>query len=78
VAARVLAGVALAGAGVGLGYLIGNETAEGTTITQTSPSSTEVVIKTATGPTTTVEEATTETHTETETQTVTETETVGG
>ena len=70
----VLAGLALAAAGAGLGYLIGNETSDATTVTESTPTETEVVTETGTGPTTTV--TTTSTETVTETQTVTEPQTV--
>jgi hypothetical protein len=74
----VLAGVALAAAGVGLGYLIADQTSEATTVTESSPAETQTV--TGTGSTTTVEVTTTatETSTVTETATVTETVTVPG
>ena len=65
---------ALAAAGAGLGYLLGSETSDATTVTETSPVETEAVTETATGPTTTV--TTTSTETVTETQTVTEPQTV--
>ena len=70
----VLAGLALAAAGAGLGYLIGNETSDATTVTESTPTETEVVTETGTGPTTTV--TATSTETVTETQTVTEPQTV--
>jgi hypothetical protein len=74
----VLAGVALAALGVGLGYLIGDQTAETTTITESAPTETTVVTETSTGPATTVQVTTTETETQTatETETVIETQTV--
>lgn len=72
----VLAGIALAAAGVGLGYLIADQTSEATTVTERSPTETEAVTETATGPTTTVTTTATETVTTTETETVTETQTV--
>ncbi len=67
----LLIGLALAAAGAGLGYLISDQTADATTVTESSPIETSVVTETATGPTTTVTTTTTETETETETQTVT-------
>lgn len=76
----VLAGVALAALGIGLGYLIADQSSETTTVTESSPTETEVV--TETGSATTVQETTTVTSTEvqtvtsTEVQTVTETQTV--
>jgi hypothetical protein len=70
----LLVGLALAAAGVGLGYLISDQTADATTVTESSPIETSVVTETATGPTTTVEVTTTEAVTET--QTVTEPQTV--
>jgi hypothetical protein len=70
----LLVGLALAAAGAGLGYLLGSETSDATTVTETSPVETEAVTETATGPTTTV--TTTSTETVTETQTVTEPQTV--
>ncbi len=74
----VLAGLALAAAGAGLGWLIADQTSEATTVTESSPTETEVVTETATGQETTVEVTTTatETTTVTETETVTETQTV--
>ena len=74
----VLAGLALAAAGVGLGYLIGNETADATTVTENTPTQTEVVTETATSPTETVEVTTTQTETQTVTEPQTVTETVPG
>jgi hypothetical protein len=70
----VLAGIALAAAGTGLGYLIADQTSESTTVTERSPTQTEAVTETTTGPTTTV--TTTATETVTTTETVTETQTV--
>ena len=70
----LLVGLALAAAGAGLGYLISDQTADATTVTESSPIETSVVTETATGPTTTL--TTTTTETETETQTVTEPQTV--
>jgi hypothetical protein len=70
----LLVGLALAAAGTGLGYLLGSETSDATTVTESSPAETTVETETATGPTTTV--TTTETETTTETQTVTEAQTV--
>ena len=70
----LLVGLALAAAGVGLGYLLGSETSDATTVTEISRVETEAVTETATGPTTTV--TTTSTETVTETQTVTEPQTV--
>jgi hypothetical protein len=70
----LLVGLALAVAGAGLGYLLGNETSDATIVTESAPTETEVVTETATGPTTTVEVTTTEAVTET--QTVTEPQTV--
>lgn len=67
----LLVGLALAAAGVGLGYLISDQTADATTVTESSPIETSVATETATGPTTTVTTTTTETETETETETVT-------
>lgn len=74
----VLAGVALAALGVGLGYLIGDGSSETTTITESAPTETTVVTETSTGPETTVQVTTTETETQTatETETVIETQTV--
>jgi hypothetical protein len=71
----VLAGLALAAAGAGLGYLIADQTSEATTVTESSPTETEVVTET-TGSTTTVEVTTTATETSSVTETVTETQTV--
>lgn len=72
----VLAGVALAALGVGLGYLIGDGTSETTTITESTPAETDVVTETSTGQATTVTTTLTETQPVTETETVTETLTV--
>lgn len=71
----VLAGIALAAAGAGLGYLIADQTSEATTVTESSPTETDVVTET-TGSTTTVEVTTTATETSSVTETVTETQTV--
>jgi hypothetical protein len=71
----VLAGIALAAAGAGLGYLIADQTSEAATVTESSPTETEVVTET-TGSTTTVEVTTTATETSSVTETVTETQTV--
>jgi hypothetical protein len=70
----VLAGIALAALGVGLGYLISDQTSETTTITESTPVETEVV--TETGPATTQTTTVTQTETVTETETVVETQTV--
>jgi hypothetical protein len=72
----LLVGLALAAAGTGLGYLLGSETSDATTVTETSQAETSVETETATGPTTTLTTTQTETTTETETQTVTEVQTV--
>jgi hypothetical protein len=74
----LLVGLALAAAGTGLGYLLGSETSDATTVTETSPAQTEVMTETATGPTTTVTTTATETQTQTETEIQTVTETVPG
>jgi hypothetical protein len=72
----VLVGIALAALGLGLGYLIADQTSETTTITETTPVETQVVTETTTGPATTQSTTVTQTETVTETETVVETQTV--